>query len=144
MGMESCSGAPMPMVAVNGIEDPEFDPELAKRYRTSTCLSRELLKPRVSSIKNSKRVESLLTCLAGICEVYNFFPAENGTKALAWTDSNWAACRKSRKSALQIGGCMLFSYSRTQAVIADGSAVAEWYAIATATAETMFFFSKEC
>eukprot|EP00971_Amphidinium_carterae_P332409 6466558-Amphidinium_carterae.1 len=161
MNMEECKPVPTPMVSEVDVEDevsdPELDNERAKRYRTVTCtllylsqdrcdvqyavkeLSRELAKPRESSERRMKRV---LRYLAGTKEMAIYFPAVGGRQALCWSDSNWAGCRKTRKSTsggmLQIGGCLVYSWSRTQSVIAQSSGEAEWYAIAGATADALF------
>eukprot|EP00971_Amphidinium_carterae_P343682 6483601-Amphidinium_carterae.1 len=162
MGMESCSEAPTPMTEEARAETDEgLDPYLSAaemaRYRSATCillyscqdrqdvqygvkeLSRDLQRPRQSSEKRLKRV---LRYLAGSRDVHNFFPAAGGCEAVGWSDSNWAGCKSSRKSTsgglLVVGGCAMYSWSRTQSVIADSSGMAEWYALATTTAEALF------
>ena len=51
----------------------------------------------------------------------------------AWSDSDWAGCRTSRKSTsggvMIVGGHVLRTYSSTQSVIALSSAEPEFYAL---------------
>ena len=59
----------------------------------------------------------------------------------SYTDSDWAGCRKTAKSAsggtLTLGSHVIKSYSRQQKVIALSSAEAELYAMVAASAETL-------
>ena len=58
---------------------------------------------------------------------------------VAYVDSDWAGCRLTRKStsgrALQLYGCTVQFYSRTQGSIATSAGEAELYAIGTGVAE---------
>eukprot|EP00971_Amphidinium_carterae_P280199 5562503-Amphidinium_carterae.1 len=141
-GMETtgCNGVPTPMVAevseVDEEKDSLLEGERAKRYRSE----------RAEGAKGVFRAEgkesvALLGWQSGSVQLLSCGWRSSLNQAVAWTDSNWAACKMTRQSSggiLMIGGCALFSYSRTQSVIADSSGMAEWYAIATASAETLF------
>ena len=60
---------------------------------------------------------------------------------LAWSDSDFAGCTKSRKSTsggvILFGGCIIKSYSSTQAVRALSSGEAEYYALVKAACGSM-------
>eukprot|EP00971_Amphidinium_carterae_P138901 2752827-Amphidinium_carterae.7 len=57
----------------------------------------------------------------------------------AYSDSDWAGCTVARKSTtgvlLQIHGCSITHYRRTQSTIAQSSAEAELYALTSASNE---------
>jgi hypothetical protein len=63
----------------------------------------------------------------------------------AFSDANWAGCRRSRKStsggALMIGSHLIKCWAKTQATIAKSSAESELYGIVRATCETLGFLS---
>ena len=56
-----------------------------------------------------------------------------------YSDSDWAGCRKSRKSTrggvIVLGGSVLKSWSSTQKTVATSSGEAEFYALTKAAAE---------
>ena len=56
-----------------------------------------------------------------------------------WSDPDWAGDKKARKSRtaahLMWGGCLLYSYTRRQTVVAQSSAEAELYATASGVSE---------
>ena len=58
---------------------------------------------------------------------------------VVWSDSDWAGDKKTRKSRtaahLMWGGCLLYSYTRRQTVVAQSSAEAELYATASGVSE---------
>ena len=58
-----------------------------------------------------------------------------------FTDSDWAGCRKSRKStsgdAIMIGQHCLKTWSQTQAIIAKSSAEAELYGVVRGATESL-------
>jgi hypothetical protein len=60
----------------------------------------------------------------------------------AFSDSNWAACRTTRKSTtggqIFVGTFAMASFSRTQGVISLSSAEAEFYAAVGVSAESLF------
>ena len=113
-------------------------------------LTREMTKPTELSMGRVKRVIRFLEHVREN-QWYTLFPAwgtdKPGQTAKptmrmdAYSDSNWANCRKTRKSTsagvIQIAGCTLYDYSRTQGFQADASGVAEWYAVVTVTAEAL-------
>ena len=64
---------------------------------------------------------------------------------LAYVDSDWAGCHKTRRSTsggvLQMLGSTFHHFSRTQATVALSSAEAELYAITSGVAEALGFSS---
>ena len=56
-----------------------------------------------------------------------------------WTDSDWAGDKKTRRPRtaghLTWGGCLLYSYTRRQTVVAQSSAEAELYTTASGVSE---------
>ena len=58
---------------------------------------------------------------------------------VVWSDSDWAGDKQTRKSRtaahLMWGGCLLYSYTRRQTVVAQSSAEAELYATASGVSE---------
>ncbi len=62
-----------------------------------------------------------------------------------YTDSNWAGCKKTRKStsaaSIMIGKHCIKTYSKTQATVALSSAEAELYAVVRGTQETLGILS---
>eukprot|EP00971_Amphidinium_carterae_P278396 5526369-Amphidinium_carterae.1 len=160
MGMEGCNSVPTPMVQEAEAEEDlgeALQSEAAARYRSAVCtllyasqdrvdcqyaikeLSRELSTP---TVKSEQRLKRVLRYMQGTRGYANFFPGSGDKSAVAWSDTNWAACKRTRKSTsaglLIVGGCCLYSWSRTQSVIATSSGEAEWYGIASATAESLF------
>ena len=63
----------------------------------------------------------------------------------AFSDANWAGCRRSRKStsggALMIGSHLIKCWAKTQATVAKSSAESELYGIVRASCETLGFLS---
>ena len=59
----------------------------------------------------------------------------------AFSDANWAGCRRTRKStsggALLIGTHLIKTYAKTQATIAKSSAESELYGIVRTTCESL-------
>ena len=64
---------------------------------------------------------------------------EDTDDLVVWSDSDWAGDKKTRKSRtaahLMWGGCLLYSYTRRQTVVAQSSAEAEMYATASGVSE---------
>ena len=91
-------------------------------------LSREVQTPRESSWGRLKRV---LRFLQGRKQRGLWFPAAGDiTECKAWSDTNWANCKATRKSTsagvIQFGGCTVCAYSRTQSIVAGAGGIAEW------------------
>ena len=67
--------------------------------------------------------------------VFQYFWQDEGPPMMLFADSDWAGCRKTRKStsggAIMIGGHCIKVWSHTQGPIALSSAEAEYYAIAS-------------
>ncbi len=68
-----------------------------------------------------------------------------GKQITTYTDSNWAGCKKTRKSTsaanIMMGKHCIKTYSKTQSTIALSSAEAELYAVVRGTQETMGILS---
>ena len=66
---------------------------------------------------------------------------EQPTEVHTYVDSDWAGCQKTRKSTsgtvVQILGCTVHHFSKTQNSIATSSGEAELYAIGSGTSETL-------
>jgi len=70
-------------------------------------------------------------------------PAKKIFPVVGVSDTNWATCRRTRKSTgcfhISVGYCSpLMTVSRTQTVVADSSGVAEWYGGVSCSAELLF------
>ena len=73
---------------------------------------------------------------------HNYESLEPGECALeVFTDSDWASDRSSRRSiscaTIFMGGCLLFSSSRTQKLVSLSSAEAEVYACSSGTSDAI-------
>ena len=107
-------------------------------------LSRSLQAP---TMEDKAKLRHLLRYLKGT-EDYQLvieprvIPARDACIELhCYVDSDWAGCRTTRKSTsgavLQVLGCTVHHYSKTQATIATSSAEAELYAIGSGTSEAL-------
>ena len=73
--------------------------------------------------------------------VWHFDMQDSCATLDVFTDSDWAGCRKSRKSTsggtVMLGGHCLKTWSKTQAIVAKSSAEAELYGVVRGAAEGM-------
>ena len=98
---------------------------------TTKELSRAMAKPTVS---DSKAIIRLCRFLKGVPRLVQRIPFTDHPPSLieVYVDSDWAGCRKSRKSTsggvLMFGGTAVRGWSTTQSVIALSSGEAEYYA----------------
>ena len=108
------------------------------QYSSKEC-SRRMSAPRIKDWLLLKRVGRYL---AGRPRAVSTFRWQDSSSTVtAYSDSDWAGCRDTRKSTsgacFLIGGHLLKSYSRTQSNIALSSAEAELYSFATAASEAL-------
>ena len=142
-----------PGIKQDGPEDPADAEELGKQeataYRGITAranyvcqdrsdiqfavkeLSRGMASPTVGDRKQLKRFGRYLISRPRVVMEYNY---QDEVKQLdGWTDSDYAGCRKTRKSTsgglIMLGSHVLKSWSSTQAIIALSSGEAEYYSI---------------
>ena len=102
-------------------------------------ICREMSKPTTGSLRRLRRLGQYL---AGKPRLVWHFDMQDPTTTLdVFTDSDWAGCRKSRKSTsggtVMLGGHCLKTWSRTQAIVAKSSAEAELYGVVKGAAEGM-------
>ena len=153
LGLSTAKGVSTPGVKAADEEDQEGEEELgpedARRFRAlvarinflaqdrpelmyatkESC--REMAKPRKSSWGKVKRLGRYLVKRPRAVQVFRH--QEMPRSLSVYCDSDWAACKQSRKSTS--GGCLIFgehllrSWSSTQSVIAMSSGEAEYYAL---------------
>ena len=92
--------------------------------------------------KDWAKLERLAKYLVHRPRAVTKYPWQDSLKEIiTYTDSDWAGCRKTRKStsggALTYNGCIIKTWSRTQTNIALSSAEAELYAEVKAASETL-------
>ena len=96
-------------------------------------------KPTVQSWAQLKRLGRYLKKHPRVTQVMQWGDSEDKCILGAWSDSDWAGCRTTRRSTS--GACFLHGsyllkvYSRTQATVALVSAEADLYATVTAASE---------
>jgi hypothetical protein len=92
---------------------------------------REMSKPTPASWRKLKALARFLLRRGAVVLKFGWQP--DGLPILVFTDSDWAGCRRTRKStsggAIMIGGHCIRTWSTTQAPIALSSAEAEYYAM---------------
>ena len=100
---------------------------------------REMSRPTTGSLRRLKRVGQYLRGKPRL--IWNF-SMQNHTDIIdIFSDSDWAGCRKSRKSTS--GGCImrgshcLKSWAKTQAIVAKSSAEAELYGVVRGATEAL-------
>jgi len=96
-------------------------------------LTSDLKRPTEMSWKRLKR---LVRYMIGVQNEAIFFPhggGENTKQLVASTDTDWAGCKKTRKSVgmtiLKVGGCLLYSQCTGQSIHAQSSGESEFYGI---------------
>ena len=106
-------------------------------------ICREMSRP---TTKGSGRLKRLARYLVAVPELKIEFGCDGEEEWIdAFSDSDWVGCKSSRKSTsgglLCWGGCLMKSWSRTQATIAISVGEAEYYATVSAAAEALGFQS---
>ena len=94
---------------------------------------RDMSKPSVSAYEKLKRLARYMVGFEEVTFEYKWQSEEEATKIRGYTDSDWAGCRKTRKStsggAIMLGMHCLRTWSSTQPVHALSVAEAKYYAI---------------
>ena len=94
-------------------------------------ICREMSEPTPASWKKLKALARFLIRRGAV--VLKFERQRDGLPIVVFTDSDWAGCRRTRRStsggAIMIGGHCVRTWSTTQAPIALSSAEAEYYAM---------------
>jgi hypothetical protein len=102
---------------------------------SSKEICRDMPQPTVRSWKKLKVLARFLLARGAIC--WKFAWSDGFHELALYTDSDWAGCRKTRRSTsggvLFVGGHCLKTWSTTQAPIALSSAEAEYYAMVEGT-----------
>ena len=142
-------------------DEEELNPEEARHFRKVAAranylgldrmdiqfavkeICREMSRPTVAGMKKLKRPARYLVSHP-VVEIE--FDGEGDEGCIdAYSDSDWAGCRVSRKSTsggiVVWGGNTMKSWSRTQASVALSVGEAEYYALVSASAEAMGFKS---
>jgi len=161
MGMEKAKSVSTPMTDAGEDPDDLVDCEEgeATKFRSSVGvmlylvvdrgdltfvtkeLSRHLKRPTGAAMNKLKRC---CRYLIGTRDYAVFLPRPSyrPTELLTHSDSNWAGCRKTRRSTscfvVALLSMVLLVVSRTQTTLALSSAEAEWYAAVSAAAEALF------
>ena len=107
----------------------------------ASVLGRSMSRPTVKAEARLKRVARYLLAHPRFVHTYCRGVASEVLELVAWSDSDWAGCRASRKSMsggiLAIGGGIVKSWSNRQASIALSSGEAEFYAAGKAATEAL-------
>ena len=100
-------------------------------------ICREMSKPTTGSLRRLRRLGQYLKGKPRL--VWRFDMQEPTTTLDVYTDSDWAGCRKSRKSTsggtVMLGRHCLKTWSKTQAIVAKSSAEAELYGVVRGATE---------
>jgi hypothetical protein len=160
---EGTKGVDMPIKKGHDEGDYENDEPLdtaeAKRYRrlaatinylavdrpdlqfTASVLGRTMAKPTERSWANLKRAARYLKAHATVVLEYPEAEAVDVKTIVAYSDSDWAGCKTSRRSTsgglVTLGGSILRSWSNRQSTIALSSGEAEFHSASKAAAELM-------
>ena len=102
-------------------------------------ICREMSKPTTGSLRRLRRIGCYLKGAKRL--VWDFKMQDDVDTLDVFTDSDWAGCRRSRKStsggAIMRGGHCIKTWSKTQALIAKSSGEAELYAVVRGAAEAL-------
>ena len=102
-------------------------------------ICREMSKPTTGSLRRLRRIGCYLKNTKRL--VWKYDMQDEVSTIDVYTDSDWAGCRRSRKSssggAIMLGKHCLKSWSKTQALIAKSSGEAELYAVVKGAAEAL-------
>ena len=166
LGLESAKGVSTPGVDwkeadVDETQEEELTGEDAKAYRMIAArmnymsfdrpdaqyaikeACREMARPTRKAYERLVRIGKYLKANPRL--VWKFELQVHMTVIEAWTDANWAACRRTRKStsggALRRGGHCLKTWSKTQAVVAKSSAESELYGVVKGGCELLGLLS---
>ena len=94
-------------------------------------------KPTTGSLRRLVRFGRYLKAKPRL--VWDFVMQDDAEEVNISTDSDWAGCRRSRKStsggAIKIGQHAIKTWSKTQAIVAKSSAEAELYAVVRGACE---------
>ena len=100
---------------------------------------REMSKPTTGSLRRLRRIGCYLKDRKRL--VWHFEMQTEPTVLDVYTDSDWAGCRKSRKSTsggtVMAGKHCIKAWSKTQAIVAKSSAEAELYAVIRGATEAL-------
>ena len=92
---------------------------------------RGMANPTRGDFRRLKKVAKFL--VGRLAEVWRFVWQEEGQSVLVYTDSDWAGCRKTRKSSsgglLMLGSHCIKAWCSTQGALALSSAEAEYYSL---------------
>jgi hypothetical protein len=107
----------------------------------ASVLGRSMSNPSVKSWMNLKKVARYLQAHPRVIYEYHRVTMTEVQELIAFSDSDWAGCRTSRRSTsgglVVLGGGVMQSWSNRQATIALSSGEAEYYAAAKAAAELL-------
>ena len=160
---DKTKGMDMPVTKDHDDVQPEDDERLdsveAKRYRrlaatinylaadrpdlqyTASVLGRSMSNPTARSWANLKRAARYLKAHPTVVLEYPEAELVDVKMLVAYSDSDWAGCKRSRRSTsgglVVLGGSVLRSWSNRQATIALSSGEAEFHSAAKAAAELM-------
>ena len=100
---------------------------------------REMSKPTTGSLRRLRRIGCYLKSNKRL--VWNFMMQDEQDTIDVYSDSDWAGCRRSRKSTsggtIMCGSHCLKTWSKTQAVVAKSSGEAELYAVVRGATEAL-------
>ena len=158
-GLSKGSDSPLPKAYEAVEEDQELHPEKAMKYRriaatvnylaldrvdlqfAAGVLGRTAARPTERSWANLKKVARYLISVPTVLYRYRPSRAKVALKVVAYSDSDWAGCRSTRRSVsggiLTVGGGLIKAWSNRQASVALSSAEAEFYAATKTTAEAI-------
>ena len=101
---------------------------------------RGMATPLASDVSKMKRIARYLVGVPAL-KMRSGPESYDDDKIIAYVDSDWAGCRKTRRSTsggmLVVGGMLVRSWSSTQAVVATSSGEAEYYALVRGSAEAI-------
>ena len=140
-------------------ESDELGPVPAKRYRSiaavvnytsldrpdlqfaASLLGRSMARPTVAAEARLKKVARYLVSHPRVTYFYPAGQLEGEVEIIAWSDSDWAGCRVSRRSTsgglLSVAGGVIKSWSNRQGSVALSSGEAEFYAAGKAAVEAL-------
>jgi len=162
LGMENCKPVATPMVDSTAISAEDLEllgGDDARTYRSGTGIALYLSMDRPDTIYCVKELGRFLSApcviaMAWLRRLARYLkgtldyvvvlqrPQQRSKEALCCTDSNWAGCKRTRKSTScfcsWLGGMSMEVACRTQTAIALSSAEAEYYAGVSGAAELLY------
>jgi hypothetical protein len=160
--LEDSKGVKVPVEKDDGEEDEsdELDIQQAKVYRSLTAtvnymaadrpdlqfaasvLSRTMSRPTEKSWSRLKRVGRYLVVHPTVTYEFWAEDMESIKEIVAWSDSDWAGCRTTRRSMsgglITVGNGVVKSWANRQATVALSSGEAEFYAAGKAASEALY------